>query len=142
MKLFDVNVLVNAFREDAPDHELFHRVLDEAVNGFAPFGLSPLALSGFLRIVTNPRVFKMPSTVETALEFCEDLLSRPQCRRIEPGSRHWSIFRDLCLRLRAEGNLVPDIWFAALAVESGCTWVSGDRDYGLIPDFDWQFIHR
>jgi len=142
MKLFDVNVLVNAFREDAPDHDLFLRVLDEAVNGAAPFGISPLALSGFLGIVTNPRIFKLPSPVDSALGFCDDLLSRPQCRTIAPGSRHWSIFRARCQRLRAEGNLVPDIWFAALAIESGCTWVSGDRDYGLVPDLEWQFIHR
>ncbi len=138
MKLFDVNVFVNAFREDAPDHELFF----EAVNGSAPFALSPLALSGFVRIVTNPRIFKLPSSVDEALEFCDDLLSRPQCRPVTPGSRHWAIFRSLCLSLRAEGNLVPGLWFSALAMESGCTWVSGDRDYGLVPDLDWQFVHR
>jgi predicted nucleic acid-binding protein len=29
------------------------------------------------------------------------------------------------------GNLVPDAWFAALAIESGCgcEWVTLDRDY-------------
>ncbi len=142
MKLFDVNVLVNAFREDVPDHELFFGVLDEAVNAVAPFALSPLVLAAFLRIVTNPRIFKIPSPVDEALAFCDDLLSRPQCRTVVPGPGHWRIFHDLCKQLRAEGNLIPDLWFAALAMESGCTWVSGDRDYAMVPGLDWQFLHR
>jgi len=35
-----------------------------------------------------------------------------------------------------------DLWFAALAIESSCRWVTGDRDYGSIAGLDWDFIHR
>ena len=38
--------------------------------------------------------------------------------------RHWGIFTDLCAEARAKGNLVQDAWFAALAIESGCEWVT------------------
>ena len=34
----------------------------------------------------------------------------------------------------ARGNLVPDAWYAALAVESGCEWVTLDRDYAPFPE--------
>jgi toxin-antitoxin system PIN domain toxin len=142
VKLFDVNVLVQAFREDAPDHPLFAQVLTEAVHAPAPFGLSRVAVSGFLRVVTNVRVFHQPAPIDAALEFCDDLIGRPGFRWVEPGPQHWSVFSGLCRRLRAEGNLIPDLWFAALAIESGSTWVTGDRDYGLVPGLDWQFIHR
>ncbi len=142
MKLFDINVLVQAFREDAAEHALFRSILEKAVNGHSPFGLSRVAVSGFLRVVTNSRVFKLAAPIDEALAFCDNLISRPQCRWIDPGARHWTIFRDLCATLRAEGNLVTDLWFAALAMESGCTWVTGDRDYGLVPGLDWQFVHR
>jgi len=27
------------------------------------------------------------------------------------------------------GNRVPDAWFAALAIEGGCEWITTDRDY-------------
>jgi predicted nucleic acid-binding protein len=87
-------------------------------------------------------VFTLPTPIDDALAFCDDLIARPQCRWIDPGARHWDIFRELCAKLRAEGNLVPDLWFAALAIESGSTWVSGDRDYGLVPGLDWVFVHR
>jgi uncharacterized protein len=142
LKLFDVNVLVHAFREDAPEHDLFLHVLEQAANGPGPFALSRVALSGFLRIVTHKRIFLPLTPVDTALKFCDDLISRSNFRWIDPGPGHWSIFSELCSRLKAEGNLIPDLWFAALAIESGCTWVSGDRDYGLIPGLDWEFIHR
>jgi len=39
--------------------------------------------------------------------------------RIEPGERHWAIFSRLCRDADARGNLVPEAWFAALAIQSG-----------------------
>ncbi|TVR02479.1 MAG: PIN domain-containing protein [Spirochaetaceae bacterium] len=140
MKLFDVNVLVQAFRSDAPDHATFRKVLEQEVNAPAPFALSRVVVSGFLRVVTHRKVFVPPTPIEPALAFCADLIGRPTFRWIEPGDRHWMVFRDLCTQLKADGNLIPDLWFAALAIESGCTWVSGDRDYGLVPGLDWQYV--
>jgi len=142
VRLFDVNVLVQAFREDAAEHTLFAAVLDRAVNGPAPFGLSRVAVSGFLRVVTHPRVFKTPAPLDEALAFCDDLIDRPGFRWVEPGPAHWKVFRDLCHRHRAEGNLIPNLWFAALALESGSTWVTGDRDYGSVQGLEWEFVHR
>lgn len=142
MKLFDVNVLVQAFREDSPDHKLFRSVLEEAVNAPGPFGLSRSVLSGFLRVVTHPKVFKSPTPIEDALAFCDDLVERPNRRWIEPGAKHWKLFRDLCATHRADGNLIPDLWFAALAIESSCRWVTGDRDYGAVAGLDLEFVHR
>lgn len=142
MKLFDGNVLVQAFREDAPDHGLFEAVLSAAANGVSPFGLSRLAVSGFLRMVTSPKVFALPTPMADALASCDDLIDRPGFRWVDPGPHHWRLFSGLCRQLRAEGKLVPDWWFAALALESGGTRVTGDRDYGLVPGLDWEFVHR
>jgi len=38
----------------------------------------------------------------------------------------------------ARGNLVPDAWFAALAVEAGCEWVTMDRDYARFAGLKWR----
>jgi toxin-antitoxin system PIN domain toxin len=140
LKLFDVNVLVQAFRSDTPDHLPFRTVLDEAVNAPAPFALSRVVVSGFLRVVTHRKVFVPPTPIEPALAFCADLIDRRNFRWVEPGERHWAIFRDLCKHLNADGNLIPNLWFAALAIESGCIWVSGDRDYGLVPALEWEWV--
>lgn len=57
---------------------------------------------------------------------------------LHPSPDHWSLFVDLCTRTEARGNLVPDAWFAALAIESGCTWVTTDRDFARFPGLRWQ----
>jgi predicted nucleic acid-binding protein len=35
------------------------------------------------------------------------------------------------------GNLVPDAWFAALAIESACERITLDRDYTQFPGLKW-----
>ncbi|MCZ2150325.1 MAG: hypothetical protein LC126_21425 [Bryobacterales bacterium] len=37
----------------------------------------------------------------------------------------------------AKGNLIPDAWLAALAIESGCAWVSTGGDYARFPGLKW-----
>ena len=103
------------------------------VNGDARFGISPQVLSGVIRITTHPKVFVQPSRVDDVLRFCQILLAQPHCVIIQPGERHWDIFARLCTEADARGNLVPDAWFAALAIESGCEWITLDRDFGRFP---------
>lgn len=138
MILFDVNVLVTAFREDAPRHRQLRTFLEEVVSSEASFGLSDLVLSGFLRVVTHPRVFDPPTPIEAALAFAEALRSQPNCVRVEPGERHWGIFVRLCDETQAKGNLVPDAYLAALAIESASQWCTSDRDFSRFPGLDWR----
>ncbi len=138
MILPDVNVLIGAFREDSPQHNLCRPWLESVVSGDARFGLSPLSLSAVVRITTNPRVFRMPSAVEEAFGFCEDLLGQPHSQVVQPSERHWNIFRRLCIDTRTRGPRISDAWFAALAIEWGCEWVTLDRDYARFPGLKWQ----
>jgi len=108
MLLIDVNVLVYAFREDAPDHLAYHRWLTDAVSSGEPFGLVDIVLSGFLRITTHPKVFTPPSPLDSALGFVESLRAQPNCLVVAPGPRHWEIFTELCRVTRAQGNFVPE----------------------------------
>lgn len=138
MILPDVNVLVYAHREDSPRHAPARAWLEAAVNGPEPLGLSDLVLSGFLRVVTHPRVFATPTPLDQALDFAEYVRSSPRAVRIHPGERHWEIFVDLCRGARAKGNLVPDAYLAAMAVEAGGTWISTDREYARFPGLRWK----
>jgi uncharacterized protein len=56
---------------------------------------------------------------------------------IDPGQRQWAIFRLLCGEVDARGNLVPDADLAALAIESGCEWVTTERDYSRFRGLRW-----
>jgi len=133
----DVNILVHAFRSDASTHAVCRTWLDAVVNGDARYGMAPQVLSGVIRVVTHPKVFVVPSSLEEVLRFCNILLDQPHCVVIQPGERHWQIFTRFCLEAEARGNLVPDAWFAALAIESGCEWITLDRDYARFPDLRW-----
>lgn len=137
MRLPDVNVLVYAFRQDSPHHEVCRDWLEDAVAGPAPLGLSELVLSGFLRVVTHPAVFRTPTPIEDALAFTDALRDRPTTVMLSPGRSHWAIFAALCRSVRAKGNLIPDAYFAALAIESGSTWITTDHDFSRFPDLEW-----
>ncbi len=138
MILPDVNVLIYAFREDAPQHAISRVWLTEIVRGEERFGLSPVVLSAVVRIVTNPRAFAVPSELDEAFGFSEDLLGQPHCEIVEPGDRHWGIFKRLCIATDTRGRRVSDAWFAALAIEWACEWITFDRDYARFPGLSWR----
>lgn len=137
----DVNVLVYAHREETPGHSRYADWLVALATGQEPFALSEPVLHGFLRVVTNPRIFAPPSTPQQALQFVEALLARPTCVLIRPGSGHWPIFRRLCDEGNLRGKLVADAVHAALAIESGCEWVSAETDFArFAPALRWRHL--
>ena len=115
MQLLDVNILVNAFREDSQDHPRFARWLAELAASGATFSASELMLSAFLRIVTNGRIFRPATPRRLAFAFVEAVRTHPSYVRIAPGPRHWAIFIQLCDAADATADLIPDAYQAALA---------------------------
>jgi len=134
----DVNVLVYAFRRDATDHEKYRIWLESTVNGDSSYACSDVVLSGFVRVVTHPRIYRDPSSLSEALAFAHAVRDQPICRPVFPGAQHWSIFTRLCRQAGAKGNLVPGAFLAALAIESGCEWVTADRDFARFPGLRWR----
>lgn len=137
MTLADVNVLVNAFRTDVPHHMQCRAWLDRTIRGETRFGVSRLVLNATVRITTDRRIYVTPSTTVEAFAFCNDILRQPHCQIVVPGERHWSIFERLCIDTGTRGSRVTDAWYAALAIESGCEWITLDRDYARFPGLKW-----
>ncbi len=138
MILPDVNVLVYAHREDSKDHAAYRQWFERTVNGDEAYGISDLVLSGFIRVVTHPKVFRRPTPLANAWRFVERTRDQANCVPIEPGKRHWEIFERLCRDCEARGSLVPDAYFAAMAIESGCEWITTDRDYSRFKGLRWR----
>ena len=138
MILPDVNVLIYAFRTESPFFDRCNAWLGETTGGDAPFAVSPLALSALVRITTNRRLFSQPSTHDEAFDFCEDLMAQPNCRLVEPGARHWPIFRRLCAEAAIGGPDVTDAWYAALAIEHGCEWITMDGGFARFAGLKWR----
>lgn len=134
----DVNVLVYAHRPESPDHAAWVDWLRRLANGPAAFGCSELALSAFVRIATNPRVFIDPTPPDVALAFCRLLLDRPNCVPLRGGPRRWSIFAELVAKTDARGKLVADAWHAALVIEHGGDLATADSDFGRFEGLRWH----
>ena len=141
MRMPDVNILVYAHREESPDHKRYAAWLRQLATGLEPFALSESVLHGFVRVVTNARIFDPPSSAAHAFRFLDALLARPTCSLIRPGPQHFSIFRRMCEQGRLRGKLVADAAHAALAIESGCKWVTADTDFArFAPALRWMHL--
>jgi toxin-antitoxin system PIN domain toxin len=129
MLLMDVNILVYAHRQDVKNHLKFKTWLEDVINSNSAYGYSELVLSGFLRVVTNPGVFEEPGSLEMALSFANQFRLQTNAVCVAPGNRHWVIFQNLLESTNAKGNLIPDAYHAALAIESGSEWVTTDKGF-------------
>ena len=136
----DVNILVYAHREDVDNHTNIRYWLESVINGNTDYGYSELVLSGFIRIVTHPKVFETPTPLEDAISFVKQIKKQQNAVRITPKERHWSIFEDLIRETKAKGNFIPDAYHAALAIESGCQWVTSDKGFKKIKGSKLNFF--
>ena len=99
-----------------------------------PWGLPVFCLGEFVRVVTHPRVFRPPSTLEQALSALEGLLASPALRILNPGRRYPQLLRDAARSADARGNLAFDAQIAAVCVEHGASGiVTLDRDFSRFP---------
>ncbi|HEX4339031.1 MAG TPA: type II toxin-antitoxin system VapC family toxin [Polyangiaceae bacterium] len=124
-----MNVLVYAHRTESPDHSAYADWLRRLATSAEPFALSELGGSGFVRIVTNSKIWDEPTTLEDALEFIARLRRRSNAKLLTHGPGSWDIFANLCVAARARGKLVADAYHAALAIEHGCEFVTADGDF-------------
>ncbi|MFO0791031.1 MAG: type II toxin-antitoxin system VapC family toxin [Pirellulales bacterium] len=138
MDLLDVNVLVNAYRRDAPRHREFKDYLQSLVDGDEPFAIPAVVFSGFFGIVTHSRIFTPPSTFSDALLFAQQLKDQLHCLVLVPGESHWDVFTNLCVKGAARGGLVSDAYLAAMAIEVGAELVTDNRGFGRWPGLRWR----
>ena len=136
MQLPDVNVLIYAHREDAPEHYRYAAWLKALAEADEPFAVAEIVLASFLRIVTNGRIFDPPTPMATAIAFCQRLVDWPRAVLVVPSRRHWDLLADLCANI--EGPLVADAYLAALAIEHGCELVTTDSDFARFKGLRWR----
>jgi hypothetical protein len=130
--------LLYAFRRDSERHADYRNWLESAINAEMAYGMSHQVLAGVIRVATHPRIFQRPSRLDEVMAFASILIEQPNCQIVQPGPRHWRIFRDLCRGASVSGNLVQDAWFAALAIEAGCEWITADRDFARFEGLQWR----
>lgn len=139
MLLSDVNILVNAFRTEAPHHVVCHKLLEEQVNGESAYAVSDFVINGFIRVLSITAIHcDPPPTMRQILAFAEQVRNQRHAIVVTPGERHWEIFTRLCKQTDARRKLIPDAYLAALAIEHGCEFVTCDTDFARFEGLRWR----
>src|SRR4029450_2839474 len=107
MLCVDTNVLVYAHRTDLPEHADYRSLLERLANGDEPPGPPDVVLSGFVRVVTNRRIFREPTNSDEVWQAVDALLAAPAAMMLRAGERHWVSFRQLAADINARGHDVP-----------------------------------
>lgn len=134
----DVNVLVYAFRRESPLHERYAEWLADLLSGTDEVGVTEGTLTGFLRIVTNPRIYADPAPTSAALAFVDAVRLSRRRRWIAATDAVWTTLSALVTTdPQVRGNLLPDAWLAALALAHGCRIATADRGFARFGGLDW-----
>jgi uncharacterized protein len=127
----DVNLVVAAARPDHAHHDVAKAWWLDAIQTATEarsIQLLPVVVSGFLRIVTHPKLFAVPSAIDAATAHIDALLALPNVAILDAQPR-WSDFRQLCNDKLLKGNAIPDAWIAATVSVVNGHLVTFDRDF-------------
>ncbi len=138
MILLDANLLIYAHVTSFPQHVRAREWLDAQLGGSGPVGLPWPTLLGFLRIVTNPRVFQRPEPMAWAWRQVSAWLDAEVAWIPQPTERHREVLGSLLQGAGVQANLVPDAHLAALAIEHGLVVCSTDGDFARFPEVRWR----
>ena len=134
MIALDTNVLVYARRAETPFHQQARRLVRGLAEGRRPWAIPWVCVYEFLRVVTHPRVFDPPSSLDSVLEDLESLLDSPTLVLLGEGPRHIGAMREALISGHATGNLVHDAHIAAILQEHGIREIwTADRDFERFP---------
>lgn len=138
MILPDVNVLVYAARDDMPECGRYRTWLEGALAGPEPVAVVAPVVAGFLRVVTNPRVFTHPSTLEDALAFVDVVLAAPAAVSPAASQRLIALLTGVCRSAGATADRVPDAYLAAVALDLDAELVTADRGFARYRGLRWR----
>ncbi len=136
----DVNVLVYAVRPDTSHHEVALTAIEEMRHGTEPVALLPEVAVGFLRVVTNQRIFKSPESLDGAIEALNSVLASPVIRMTEAGPGRWAVFEDLVQGRDFLGGDIHDALLASASIDMDATLVTADQGFARFPALRTRLI--
>jgi len=129
----DVNLLIYAHDERAPQHEKARAWWESALSGTEPIGLVWVVVLAFTRLFTHPNLSRNPLSVGEVREIVEQWLGCPSVRVLGLSEQALPRFFDLLEAAGVGGNLSTDAVIALHAMEHSATVYSNDRDFDRFP---------
>jgi len=138
MILVDVNIPIHAINRNSPHHARLRDWWDDQLSGVRPVALPWAVCFSFVRIMTNPRIFTSPLSVDEASEYVSSWLAQPCVRTLDPLDGHWQLAASLLREAGTAANLTTDAHLAALAIQHGCELCTTDADFSRFPGLRWR----
>jgi uncharacterized protein len=130
----DANVLVYAHRLDSPFHDLANRAVRELAEGLASWALPWPCLHEFFSVVTNRRLYRVPTPIDLALSQLDSWAESPTVRLLSESPTHLAVLSDLVHSANAVGSQVHDTKIAAICLSHGVReLLTMDRDFSRYP---------
>jgi len=136
--LVDANLLLYAHNRSAPEHAAARAWLERALSGPGRIGVPWPSILAFVRLASNPVVFRQPLTPAAAWQVVRRWLRRENVWIPAPGTTHDGIFESLLADPQVTSRMVPDAHLAALAIEHGLTLCSTDGDFARFVGLRWN----
>ena len=125
----DINLLIYAYDSGSKHHRICSEWLETTINSQVPVCFSWHTIFGFMRVATTIRMVSRPFTASEVMTIAEELMSVATAKMLEPGEKHFGIFRRLVDDTGISGARLSDAHIAALAIEHGATVASSDKDF-------------
>lgn len=124
----DVSLLAWAVNRYAPEHRRAAGVLEDLVNGEAPWALPWPVVHEFMRLVTHSHFVARPLRAGDAWTFLEELFQSPSLRLLGTTERHATVLGEVLRFAAGEPELPAGIETAAVLREHGVReLLSSDR---------------
>jgi toxin-antitoxin system PIN domain toxin len=138
MKLVDVNILLYAVNQNAPEHVRALSWWQDVLQNDEEIGLAWTVVLGFVRVSTNPRIFAVPLKTDEVISHVDAWLGRANVRIVTELEGHWDHLRSFLQQIGTAGNLTTDAHLAALAISHGATLASSDTDFARFTGLRWE----
>ena len=129
MIVCDVNLLLYAYDTRSEFHKEAAKWWEGVLGGKESVGLPWSVIHGFLRTMTNRKVFEIPFTCDEVFEIVESWLELPHVTIIVAGAKHLITMQQILRESNSCHRMLTDAHIAALAIEYRAIIHTHDRDF-------------
>lgn len=115
----DTTILVHLEIEESPEHRRAHDLLRSVLDNTEELALTPQVLAEFLHVVTDPRRFQKPLTMEHALAKTRFWWNAREVRHIYPTAESTATFLDWIMQYQLGRKRLLDTQLAAILYSAG-----------------------
>ena len=133
MILVDLSILLAAVNTRTPGHKAVRHWWEELLNSDQPVALTWLAVLGFIRLTTSPKLLPTPLLLGDAIAVVDGWIARPNVQMLQVTGQHWNILQTMLLAVGHGSTLTMDAHLACLAIQHDCEIATLDEDFSHFP---------